>query len=79
MPLFDFYCADCGVESERLVRNGEQPICDACGATLGKLLSPLRVASGSKRKTGCNHGRHHNAIGNRVALAKVTGKKSSCC
>lgn len=57
MPLFSYRCADCGVESELLVRGQEPPACPKCGSTrLEKLLSafaPVSGASGGDIPAGC--------------------------
>ncbi len=31
MPLYSYKCAECGIESELLMRSNESAICPACG------------------------------------------------
>ena len=36
MPLYEFYCADCGREFEKMLRfdqAGEHPLCPTCAST----------------------------------------------
>ncbi|MEO6443792.1 MAG: FmdB family zinc ribbon protein [Gemmatimonadaceae bacterium] len=50
MPIYDFKCADCGAQSEILVRGKEVPACTACGSeTLERLLSLPAVKSATTK------------------------------
>lgn len=50
MPIFNYRCAGCGTEFERLVRSGTQVTCPDCGGRkLDRLMSlTARPASAGK-------------------------------
>jgi putative FmdB family regulatory protein len=48
MPLYEYACSDCGRKFEFLTREGQSPVCPACGGTqLEKLFSTYAVSMGS--------------------------------
>ncbi|MEZ5728507.1 MAG: zinc ribbon domain-containing protein [Burkholderiaceae bacterium] len=58
MPIRDFVCEDCNKTFEKLVRNGDQPACPACGSThLTQQLSAFAVggaqAAAAEMPAGC--------------------------
>ena len=79
MPLFDFKCPQCELESEHFVPRGAELDCETCGSKLIKLLSPLQLGARSQKSSATNDGGAKDAIGNRAARARAMGKTSSCC
>ncbi len=49
MPIFDYQCMDCGIQTEILITvSGHQPVCQGCGSTnLKKLISKPSSFSGN--------------------------------
>jgi putative FmdB family regulatory protein len=48
MPIYEFYCDQCEVQFEELVRNGEKPRCPECSTNdIRRLLSSFAVHSSS--------------------------------
>jgi putative FmdB family regulatory protein len=45
MPLCDFRCSKCGYKFEKLILrpNGRTEICDHCGSTAQRLISPVGI------------------------------------
>ncbi len=58
MPLFGYICTNCETEQELLVRQGENPVCEHCGAdALEKQLSHIAPIQGVKapEPVGCGN------------------------
>jgi len=63
MPIFDYHCADCGHEFEKLVlRSTASVSCPACGGTeLEKLISMPAVSSENTRRLSLESARARNS------------------
>jgi putative FmdB family regulatory protein len=49
MPIFEYVCDDCGTKFEKLVRNGDNVLCPACGEThLTRQLSTFSAHANGK-------------------------------
>ncbi len=54
MPLHEFRCDGCEEQFEVLVRNGEKPLCPACGSSrAAQLVSASRVRGGLTVMSRC--------------------------
>ncbi len=46
MPIFEYRCASCGAEFEKLMRSGDTPECPSChSAKLNKKISVFATAT----------------------------------
>ncbi|MCD4805580.1 MAG: zinc ribbon domain-containing protein [Desulfobacterales bacterium] len=79
MPLFDFFCLDCGKSSELLITGSEdQPKCNSCGSSnLKKLLAAHSSISGSSHHSVPGHG-DTSCCGSTPSEAGCAGP-GSCC
>jgi putative FmdB family regulatory protein len=58
MPLYEYRCAACAHEFEKLVRTGDTPACPACGSpSLDRLLSQVAVSSEQTRQANLSKAR----------------------
>lgn len=58
MPIFEYRCATCAHEFERLVRTGDVPACPSCqGTQLERLLSSVAMSSEHTRSLSFNKAR----------------------
>ena len=57
MPIYEYRCAGCGKEFEKLVRSSEVPECPACHSTrLEKKLSVFATASADSAQAALPEG-----------------------
>lgn len=57
MPLFSYYCTECGAQSELLIRGGEHPACPSCGSVkLEKQASRFAAVANAAPEPMCASG-----------------------